>query len=177
MTTLTWDRHRGHASSYDVVALGHNYRIDEPRAALAACRLARLDAQNARRAEFDAAYRTALAEQPGLELTEPPPAHGVPAHHLMTAVLDEGIDRDAFRAAMHEQRVQTSLHYPPVHRFSIYSGAHAPLPLSEAYGERAVTLPMFAHMTHEQLDTVVAAARGALAAAHQRAGSRRTAAQ
>jgi dTDP-4-amino-4,6-dideoxygalactose transaminase len=35
MTTLTWDRHRGHASGYDVVALGYNYRIDEPRAALA----------------------------------------------------------------------------------------------------------------------------------------------
>ena len=34
MTTLTWDRHRGHASGYDVVALGFNYRIDEPRAAL-----------------------------------------------------------------------------------------------------------------------------------------------
>ena len=35
MTTLTWDRHRGHAAGYDVVALGFNYRIDEPRAALA----------------------------------------------------------------------------------------------------------------------------------------------
>ncbi len=31
MTTLTWDRHKGHASSYDVVDLGYNYRIDEIR--------------------------------------------------------------------------------------------------------------------------------------------------
>ena len=30
MTTLTWDRHRGHADSYDVVGLGFNYRIDKP---------------------------------------------------------------------------------------------------------------------------------------------------
>ncbi|MGH2896354.1 MAG: DegT/DnrJ/EryC1/StrS family aminotransferase, partial [Solirubrobacteraceae bacterium] len=36
MTSLSWDRHRGHATAYDVVALGFNYRIDEPRAALAA---------------------------------------------------------------------------------------------------------------------------------------------
>ena len=50
MTTLTWDRHRGHASGYDVVDLGFNYRIDEPRAALARRRLERLDADNARRA-------------------------------------------------------------------------------------------------------------------------------
>src|SRR5947209_17278592 len=47
MTTLSWDRHRGHASTYDVVALGFNYRIDEPRAALAARRLARPDPEHA----------------------------------------------------------------------------------------------------------------------------------
>ena len=34
MTTLTWDRHRGHAASYDVVARGFNYRLDEMRAAI-----------------------------------------------------------------------------------------------------------------------------------------------
>ena len=34
MTTLTWERHRGHASSYDVVARGFNYRLDELRAAI-----------------------------------------------------------------------------------------------------------------------------------------------
>ena len=34
MTTLTWDRHQGHAYSYDVVDLGYNYRIDEMRSAL-----------------------------------------------------------------------------------------------------------------------------------------------
>ncbi len=34
MTSLTWDRHKGHASTYDVVALGYNYRIDEIRAAI-----------------------------------------------------------------------------------------------------------------------------------------------
>jgi hypothetical protein len=32
MTTLTWDRHRGHASSYDVVALGLNYLVGVQRA-------------------------------------------------------------------------------------------------------------------------------------------------
>ena len=34
MTTLTWDRHRGHASSYDVVEHGFNYRLNEIRAAM-----------------------------------------------------------------------------------------------------------------------------------------------
>src|SRR5256885_2297348 len=43
MTPLTWDRRRGHSSTYDVVALGFNSRMDERRAALAGPRLARLD--------------------------------------------------------------------------------------------------------------------------------------
>ena len=85
MTTLTWDRHRGHASGYDVVDLGFNYRIDEPRAALARRRLSRLDAENARAAELDARYRERLAGVDGLATTlapgadarrGPPPVHG-----------------------------------------------------------------------------------------------------
>ena len=36
MTSLSWQRHQGHAASYDVVALGHNFRIDEARSALGA---------------------------------------------------------------------------------------------------------------------------------------------
>jgi dTDP-4-amino-4,6-dideoxygalactose transaminase len=43
MTTLTWDRHRGHASSYDVVLQGFNYRLDELRAAMGVVQLRRLE--------------------------------------------------------------------------------------------------------------------------------------
>ena len=34
MTSGTWDRHTGHAASYDVIDVGYNFRLDEPRAAL-----------------------------------------------------------------------------------------------------------------------------------------------
>ena len=53
------------------------------------------------------------------------------------------------------------MHYPPAHRFSIYAGA-VDLPVTEAYGERAVTLPLFATMTDAQQDEVVSAIRAAL---------------
>src|SRR5690606_10490118 len=39
MTSVTWDRHRGHANTYDIVDIGFNFRLDEPRAALALARL------------------------------------------------------------------------------------------------------------------------------------------
>jgi dTDP-4-amino-4,6-dideoxygalactose transaminase len=163
MTTLTWDRHRGHASGYDVVERGFNYRIDEPRAALARCRLARLDAENARRAALDARYRELLAGIDGLTPALPPAPGARLAHHLFTVVLDEGVERTRFREALSARCVQTSVHYPPVHCFSMYAGA-GELPMTEAYGARTVTLPLFATMTTAQQDAVVSAVRAALAA-------------
>jgi dTDP-4-amino-4,6-dideoxygalactose transaminase len=171
MTTLTWDRHRGHASDYDVVALGFNYRIDEPRAALARRRLARLDAENARRAELDARYRALLGDVDGLAPALAPP--GAPtAHHLFTVVLDPSVDRAAFRAALAERGVQTSVHYPPAHRFSAHAG-DADLPVTEAYGDRTVTLPLFATMTDAQQDEVVGAIAAALGERAATGGSAR----
>jgi dTDP-4-amino-4,6-dideoxygalactose transaminase len=168
MTTLTWDRHRGHAAGYDVVALGFNYRIDEPRAALLTARLGRLDAENARRGELDRRYRELLGELDGIVPT------AAPALHIFTAVVDEGIDRDALRAALAARGIQTSLHYPPIHRFSIYADGAPELPLTDAYSARAITLPFFAGMTDEQQDLVVEALRDGLRAAP--AGGRRTSA-
>jgi len=161
MTTLTWDRHRGHASAYDVVELGFNYRIDEPRAALGRRRLARLDDDNARRAELDTRYRELLAGVDGL-VPALAPVDGVRlAHHLFTVVLDEGIDRARFRETLAVRGVQTSVHYPPAHRFSIHA-TEAELPVTDAYGDRAVTLPMFATMTIDQQNEVIEAIRAAL---------------
>jgi perosamine synthetase len=161
MTTLTWDRHRGHASAYDVVELGFNYRIDEPRAALGRRRLARLDDDNARRAELDARYREHLAGADGLVPALAPVDGARLAHHLFTVVLDEGVDRTRFRETLATRGVQTSVHYPPAHRFSIHA-TDAELPVTDAYGERAVTLPMFATMTNDQQNEVVEAIRAAL---------------
>lgn len=161
MTSLSWDRHKGHSFGYDVVDLGFNYRIDEPRAALAAARLARLDADNAKRAKLDEAYRRALAGIDRVEPAMPPPEQGASAHHIFTVVVDEGVDRDAVRERLAAARVQTSLHYPPIHRFSIYGGGQE-LPLTDAYASRAITLPLFPHMALGALETVIDALTDAL---------------
>jgi dTDP-4-amino-4,6-dideoxygalactose transaminase len=167
MTSLSWDRHRGHATGYDVVALGFNYRIDEPRAALAAARLQRLDADNAARARLDARYRDCLRDADLLCALEPAPA-ARSAHHLFCVVLDQGIDRDEFRARVATAGIQTSVHYPPAHRFSIYSDPETRLPVTDDYGARTVTLPMFAHMTEAHQDLVI----GAVGAAGGRLSAR-----
>jgi dTDP-4-amino-4,6-dideoxygalactose transaminase len=166
MTSLTWDRHRGHASGYDVVELGFNYRIDEPRATLATERLARLDAENGRRAAAAGVYRERLGDLPGARPTLPPVENGSSANHLFTVVLSEAADRDAVRASLAARGVQTSLHYPPVHRFTAY-GQGLELPLTDEYARRAVTLPLFPTISEEQIGLVVDSLEEALTASLQ----------
>ena len=56
MSTLTWDRHRGHAATYDVLAHGYNYRLDDLRSALGREQLKKLEHNNQRRRELTALY-------------------------------------------------------------------------------------------------------------------------
>ena len=139
-----------------VVALGLNYRIDEPRAAVATARLARVDAENEQRRRLVARYHGGLAQVEGVVPTAPG------ALHVFTVVVDG--DRDGVRAMMARRGVQTSLHYPPVHRFAIYADGAPDLPLTDAYGARALTLPLFAGMTEAQQDLVIEALCDALGA-------------
>ena len=61
MSTLTWDRHQGHAATYDVLAHGYNYRLDDLRSALGREQLKKLERNNHRRRELTALYWEKLA--------------------------------------------------------------------------------------------------------------------
>jgi len=159
MTTLTWDRHRGHASSYDVVLPGFNYRLDEVRAAIGLVQLRRLPEENAGRARIAARYREALGGHDELTIPFDDGARTrVPSHHLAVVVLPEGAERADVRTALDGQGIQTSVHYPPIHTFSAYrADSRRPLPQTEAVAERLLTLPLHGRMTDDQADTVVEA--------------------
>jgi dTDP-4-amino-4,6-dideoxygalactose transaminase len=137
-----------------VVEVGFNYRIDEPRAALAMARLDRLDADNELRAGAAAEYRERLKRFDGAVATMAPASGANSAHHLFTVVLDPELDRDGARDQLAERGIQTSLHYPPVHRLSAY-GQEAGVPLTDQYSERAISLPLFPEITTEQIELVV----------------------
>jgi dTDP-4-amino-4,6-dideoxygalactose transaminase len=155
MTSLTWDRHRGHASSYDVVLPGFNYRLDEVRAAVGLVQLRRLPDENAARARVASRYREALDGADGLKMPFAGP-RGVPAHHLAVVLLPEGTDRQAVRTALEERGIQTSVHYPPIHTFSAYrEGSRRPLPRTDSVAGRIMTLPLYGRMTDEQVEAVV----------------------
>jgi len=164
MTTLTWEKHRGHAASYDVVAQGFNYRLDEIRAAIGLRQLSRLPEENAQRRAIAATYRDRLADVEDISMPFGAVADGTTTAQHLAVALVPAERRDDVRQGLSERRIQTSVHYPPIHLFSYYRelGSRRPLPQTEAIAPRIITLPLYGHMTGEQVDLVVHALRETL---------------
>lgn len=165
MTSLTWDRHHGHAWSYDVVELGYNYRIDEIRAAIGNVQLTKLDENNSRRRHFTQLYRDQFKKSS--QIVIPFSNHtGITSAHILPALLPPGWNRLGFMEHMKSQEIQTSIHYPPVHTFSNYRRmkdcASTQLPITEDVASREVTLPLYPTMTEGDVYLVIQAVTEAL---------------
>jgi len=159
MTSLTWDRHQGHAYSYDVVDLGYNYRIDEIHAAIGLVQLSKLANNNARRKEITEKYWHALQTSglglPFRDWTQTPGVQS--AYHIFPVLLPKTVERQAFQDGLRAAGVQTSLHYPPIHQFSYYRQRFpgVQLPQTEYAAGREVTLPLYPTMDEQAFETVI----------------------
>ena len=158
MTTLTLDRHKGRAITYDVAEPGLNYRMDEIRAAIGLVQLDKLPAGNQRRKELTLRYRHNLAGSPVLMPFEKQPAAMVSAFHILPVLLPLGVDRITVIETLKAHGVQSSIHYPPFWSFTGYAGQFSPedAPLAAAISQRELTLPLYPTMTDSELDLVTA---------------------
>jgi dTDP-4-amino-4,6-dideoxygalactose transaminase len=164
MTTLTWDRHRGHASTYDVIDLGFNYRIDEIRSALGREQLKKVTKGNQKRAELALLYHEMIGKRCP-QVSIPFANHrGQSSHYIQPILLPENRNKSVFMAKMKEQGIQTSWHYPPIHHFKIYQNKRYEniLPLTEATVSRLVTVPLYPTMSEQEVSWVIDAIIAAL---------------
>ncbi len=158
MTTGTWDRHRGHAHGYDVVGVGYNYRMDEPRAALLTARLTGLEDDIAARRRLVHRYRSMLADLPGVTVPYEDEEVDTSSCYVMPVIVDDAELRDPLRAFMNEERrVQTSVLYPALHELTAYTDRASELPRSEFVGRAELTLPLFPTLSEDDQDRVVSA--------------------
>lgn len=155
MTSATWERHTGAATSYDVAEPGHNFRFDEARAAMGMAMLPELATADAHRGDLVARYRGRLEEVGGVTMPFAPRGEGErSAHHLAVALLPTEAIRDRAAAELRRAGVQTSVHYPPTHTFVAYAGTRADVATTEAVAGRLLTLPLFPHLEPDRVDLV-----------------------
>jgi len=155
MTSVTLDRHKGHAYSYDVVDLGFNYRLDEIRAAIGIEQLKNLNTWNTTRLELAQQYKENLRDnQVGIEV--PFIDNSLTVAHLMPVLLPAHIKREAVMDALREQGIQSSIHYPPAHKFSYYQELYPDLslPITEEYCARELSLPLHPMLTEADINKV-----------------------
>ncbi|RLF93294.1 DegT/DnrJ/EryC1/StrS aminotransferase, partial [Thermococci archaeon] len=163
MTTLTWDRHKGHAHSYDVVDMGFNYRINEMASAIGLVQLKRLDGNNEKRREIVEEYKKRLEKISRISV----PFKNYkekPSYHIFPILLAEDISRNEFIDKLKEKGIQTSIHYPPIHLFTYYRNKfgfeEGMLPKTEFVGEHEVTLPLYPMMREENVEYIINHIRG-----------------
>lgn len=156
MTTLTLDRHKGRAITYDVAQPGMNYRMDEIRAAIGSVQLDKLPRGNARRGDLTERYRVNLRGSPVLIPFENQSSNAISVYHILPVLLPESLNRVAVIGALKERGIQSSIHYPPFWDFSAYQGqfSAADAPVTAEICRRQLTLPMFPTMTEGEVDQV-----------------------
>jgi dTDP-4-amino-4,6-dideoxygalactose transaminase len=159
MTTLTLDRHKGRAITYDVAQPGLNYRMDEMRAAIGSVQLDKLPAGNVRRGELTDRYRANLHGSSVFVPFENQASNLVSVYHILPVLLPKGADRVAVIGELKEKKIQSSIHYPSFWDFSAYRGQFSPVdsPITAQICSRQLTLPLFPTMTNIEVDQVTEA--------------------
>ncbi|MGA7994717.1 MAG: DegT/DnrJ/EryC1/StrS family aminotransferase [Bradyrhizobium sp.] len=165
MTSGTRQRLDSRTPDYDVTMLGFNFRMDELRAALGLVQLKKLPEWNDIRRRLSLRYRQLIAEHcPSVivPFADPWPS----AHHLMPVVLPAAISRQTVIDRLRKRGIQTTVHYPPVHRLTFYNdlqpGLH--MPRTEEFARRELTLPLHPRMMMSTVEFVVNSLAGALGA-------------
>jgi dTDP-4-amino-4,6-dideoxygalactose transaminase len=155
MSTMSYQRAKGHATEYDITELGYNFRMDDIRAAIAIEQLKKLPGDLDKRMRVREHYVKRLSTISDIVIPFVDNTEFV-SNYIMPVVLMSSTKerRNKVREFMHNLGIQTSVHYPAIHRFSIYKGFRAALPQTDYVTDNEITLPMYASLTEEQVDFI-----------------------
>jgi dTDP-4-amino-4,6-dideoxygalactose transaminase len=136
--------------------IGHNERLDGLQAALLRVKLPRLKRWNAERRYLAGCYRDLLEHVELLAETPETPC----VYHLFPIRTD---DRDALAADLRARGIQTGIHYPLAlpDEPALQERCRAEAPIARDWAARELSLPLFAELTEEEVETVATAVNAA----------------
>ena len=121
MSTMSYQRAKGHATVYDITCLGYNFRLDDIRASIAIEQLKKLPGDLQRREVVRKRYIEQLSGIPQIAIPFADNKEFVSNYIMPIVLLNSTRDRrDQIRDYIHAAGIQTSVHYPAVHHFSTY---------------------------------------------------------
>jgi len=163
MKALSWDKFRGHLSSYDIELLGYNYRITEVQSALGLVQLKKLERNNRKRRRLVGVYRREFEDSSMIFLPFVD-FEGPYSYHLFPILIRSGSQvraaslRDQLIRSLKDWGIQASIHYPPVHLFTLYREQFGyktgMLPMTEEVSQRVMTLPLHPRMNATDVEQI-----------------------
>jgi dTDP-4-amino-4,6-dideoxygalactose transaminase len=155
MTSMSYERASGHSTQYDVVEFGYNYRMDDIHASIGIVQLDKIEKDLKQRAVVRKCYIEGLQDCqniiiPFQNYTE------FTSNYIFPIVLKnaDAEKRDAIRTKLADAGIQTSVHYPAVHRFSIYREFYKELPVTDKMVNSMITLPMYATLSLDEINFI-----------------------
>lgn len=156
-------RNIGQKVKYFHEVKGFNNRLDTMQAAVLGVKLPHLDDWNASRRRAAATYSNLLADLPVVTPTTADYAEHI--FHLYVVRVD---GREALMEDLKKAGIATGLHYPiPIHLQPAYEELgykRGDFPITEAYAETIVSLPIFPELDDEKVAYVANAVREHMAA-------------
>ena len=133
---------------------GWNGRLDALQCAVLDLKLKKLEEWNERRRRAANWYQERLKDEACVVL----PSEPVGRKHVYHLFVIRVPDRERIRSALSQQGISTGLHYPiPLHlqpAYKPFGWKRGDFPESERAAESILSLPMFPHITQEQVDYV-----------------------
>lgn len=158
----------GFADEVTVVAPGGNGKMDEFRSAFGLLQLRYIDREIEKRHQVALFYREALKEIPGITMLQDLP--GVRHNYAYFPILVDraryGKSRDELYLELKKHNIMSRRYfYPLCSQFPTYrnlpSAAASNLPVATRVAEEILCLPIFADLTHSQLEQIAAVIRDA----------------
>ncbi len=145
----------GRSSRYDHKIKGFNSRLDSMQAVILSAKLKHLDEWNKMRGENAAYYCELLKDVDGIIL---PKIQDNRTHVFQTFAVRILENRDQVCEKMQEKGVGVLIHYPiPLHLQEAYRDMghkKGDFPVSEMFSDQVLSLPLFPHMSKEQIEYV-----------------------
>lgn len=154
---------------HEMQDLGFNYRFCDIQAALGTSQMLKLPASIIRRRAIAGSYRRGLEGIPCLQLPPGDTERGRHAYHLFATQLDFKAlktTRAAVMTALAREKIGTQVHYIPVYQHPFYQQNQSiwlkdDCRETEAYYERALSIPMYPGMSDSDVERVCAAVASA----------------
>lgn len=162
MDADAWQRYSINGNwRYDITAPGFKYNFTDLQAAIGIHQLRKVDAHAARREEIALRYAEALAGLPGLRLPGMTPG-STHSWHLFVVRFDQErspVTRDEAHAALRADGIGTSVHFIPLHHFTVFRTVRGAFPIADRAFADALSLPIYPGMSDGDVERVIGSVR------------------